>query len=187
MKYGYNGASERELIANYKIVDDKIVILYLDGYAEKIPYTKSNEDIIIAKMITQAEVRRDSEAERISNTNMKKALTVGLGSGAVTLASLGLTQFGEYISIFFGPIALYNLIYMLQQNANIKELKKYDIYLKIREEIEKYQNNPSLYNNVKTRNNSLNINTLDNYSLKDLRVIKANLEQFSTKEKVLSK
>lgn len=56
------------------------------------------------------------------------------------------------------------------------ELEKYDIYLKIKSKLENIDNS-TLFNEIKKSKNTipLNINTLDNYSLSDIKNIRYNL------------
>ena len=57
------------------------------------------------------------------------------------------------------------------------EFEKYSIYLNFMEQYKKNINNPNLCNGIKTNLPELNINTLDNYSLKDIKTIKNNLDK----------
>ena len=62
-----------------------------------------------------------------------------------------------------------SLFYKLSSNE-IKELKKYNIYLAVKDEIEK------------NKKENININNLDNYSLKDLEEIRQNLINSKSKD-----
>jgi len=72
-----------------------------------------------------------------------------------------------------------------QKNKNDKriknkkeELKKYAIYLDMKEELDNILENSNyhdLFNGVKSDEQVLNINTLDNFSLKDIKKINSNL------------
>lgn len=75
----------------------------------------------------------------------------------------------------FGTIS--NSIIYKDYDQIINELKKYNIYLSIREELEKNISEPNLFNWVKNQQEELNINTLDNYSLNDLIAIQKNLKR----------
>lgn len=62
------------------------------------------------------------------------------------------------------------------QNDKIEEVRKYAMYLSIRERLENiYDYN--LFNGIKEPKLPLNINTLDNYSLYDIKRISNNLEK----------
>lgn len=61
MKFGYKDESLDELINYYSKEDNKIIIRYLDGSIEEIPFTKMDEDLLIQKMLIQAGNRRDSD------------------------------------------------------------------------------------------------------------------------------
>lgn len=63
-----------------------------------------------------------------------------------------------------------------------KEAQKYKMYLYSRDGIEDNIDNPNLFRGVKNKEKELNINTLDNYSLEDLKTIKSNLKRCQTLE-----
>lgn len=54
------------------------------------------------------------------------------------------------------------------KNDEIKELEKYNIYLQIRTRLENI-NDPNLFNEIEKQKTYLNINTLDGYSLSDIK------------------
>ena len=58
----------------------------------------------------------------------------------------------------------------------VSELKKYEIYLDLKKKLEE-NNDPNIFNGVKNKSKILNINTLDNYSLKDIKKIRENLKR----------
>ena len=72
---------------------------------------------------------------------------------------------------------IYSIKYILLTNE-INELEKYDIYLQIKSKLEN-TNNPNLFNGIKKSKliTPLNINTLDNYSLNDIKKVRDNLEK----------
>lgn len=64
------------------------------------------------------------------------------------------------------------------RKGEIAELEKYDIYLSIRELLYQSGLGSRLFNGVKV--NELNINTLDSYSLEDIKMIANTLEMIET-------
>lgn len=54
MKYGYEGANLGELIKNYKIFNNKLIVTFLDNSICEKPLTKENEIELLNKMLEQA-------------------------------------------------------------------------------------------------------------------------------------
>lgn len=77
-------------------------------------------------------------------------------------------------SLIYLFCSLYSSKNAADYSNKIDELKKYDIYLDIREQLEKIKYD-NLFNGVTLKREILNINTLDNYSLNDIQKIKDNM------------
>ena len=170
MKHGYYGIDSSKLINNYKIEEDKIIITYLDYSTEELPYTKETENIIINKMLEQA-IERDNSST-LNDASAAKNMSVIFGStmGLITVANVyGLyNNLSDYNNMLFGTLALItgtavvtDLMILKKDSNELDELKKYRLYLSIRKELEEQ--------------NNININTIDNYSLKDIKRLKKNL------------
>ena len=63
MKYGYAYANLGELIRNYKVSNDKIIITFLDGSSKEIPFTEQNEAELLNEMLKQAKIMRMNKSE----------------------------------------------------------------------------------------------------------------------------
>lgn len=83
--------------------------------------------------------------------------------------------FSFLLTIIPGFIFIDNVPRYKSKYAEIKELEKYAIYLSIRAKLNNITDY-RLFNGVKSQEILLNINTLDNYSLKDIRRIRNNLK-----------
>ncbi len=172
MKYGYNNIPKKELIKNYKSSDDKIEITYLDGSKKVFPLTEEIKKSIISKMLLQAQERKNSKTLEKAMKEKKELLLNIIGEVGVLALSLASYQMYNTDNIatligFFGGLT--GLVIVREGidykfNADeIKELKKYDIYLSIREKLKN------------KKEQKLTINTLDNFSLNDLEEIQTNL------------
>lgn len=73
----------------------------------------------------------------------------------------------------------------VRNGKKVNEHEKYNIYLNNMEKIINREDYPDILKGVSQENLELNINTLDKYSLKDLKQIRSNIEQ--REEKVLCK
>lgn len=183
MKYGYEDVEDEELIQNYKTLSDKIVITFLDGTNYEIPLTKENEAYLLNKMLEQAQDRSKSSALYDAKQERKKALrwaVTEVGLTLITTINAHTTdlKWRMFVSVFCCITGICIVIDSVQykfKNDEIKELEKYDIYLSMREALEKNIENPNLFNGVEVQQEGLNINTLDDYSLSDIETIQSNL------------
>lgn len=190
MKYGYGNIPKGELIQNYKILCDKIVITYLDGTYYEIPLTKENEDDLLNQMIKQAQDRSQSSA-------LSKAKNERKGTNISPFFQILTFLIIEY-GIVYGDDKMLKIIVATGLGCGfcfakvnelskfkigeVGELTKYDIYLSMREELEEYIEDPNLFNGIKDKPAKLNINTLDDYSLKDIKTVQKNLKRVRRKK-----
>lgn len=184
MKYGYEGVELGELIQNYKISNDKIIITFLDGSNYEMPLTEKNEKALLNQMIQQAQERRESQSLYDAKQKRDKALIRMMPLGtfimiiiASAITDLKNTKFliGALSGITAIPLVTNGLAYKYRIDE-IKELEKYDIYLSIAEKLENITD-PNLFNGVTKQEEAFNINTLDNYSLSDIKKIRDNLKR----------
>ena len=185
MNYGYEGTELGELIQNYKTSNDKIIITFLDGTNYEIPLTEENEIELLNQMFEQAEERRKKSSIDDLKQKRKKALMWAMIQAGVTVLNMvdafttdskGMRVFASFLGGITAAAVVVNGLDYQFSNDEIKELEKYDIYLQIRARLENI-NDPNLFNGVERREASLNINTLDSYSLSDIKKIRNNLNR----------
>ena len=185
MNYGYEGTELGELIQNYKTSNDKIIITFLDGTNYEIPLTEENEIELLNQMFEQAEERRKKSSIDDLKQKRKKALMWAMIQAGVTVLNMvdafttdskGMRVFASFLGGITAAAVVVNGLDYQFSNDEIKELEKYDIYLQIRVRLENI-NDPNLFNGVERREASLNINTLDSYSLSDIKKIRNNLNR----------
>ena len=183
MKYGYARANFEELIRKYKVSNDKIIITFLDGSRKEIPFTEQNEAELLNEMLKQAKIMRMNKSEHDLEVEKYDALRGAIRMIPITFLDYVTAnksdtyQFVRTLSgVFCGLTALTivtsSFIYNLKANE-LNELKKYKMYLDMKEDIDK--TDAYLFKGVKTKGMPLNINTLDNYSLNDIKQIRNNL------------
>ncbi len=187
MNYGYKEAKNEDLIKNYIRVlrDNKIEITFLDGSTYEMPLTAENEKALLDKMLEQAKARSESGALKNAIQNRKGAM-VSVLFKAITLVLAGAFYNGvdsNSLKAFYGAFGGITAIAMTIQGVNfaltskeIEELKKYDLYLSIKERLEE-KNRCNLINGIEGNFENLNINTLDNHSLKEIERIKDYLDK----------
>ncbi len=186
MKHGYEGAEAGELIQNYKTSNDKIIITFLDGTNYEMPLTEENEANLLNKMLEQAEERKGLSIYDLNQKRTKALIwtitQVGCTAlnilGASIADSKGMRVFASIVSGITALNVVMNGLDYRFKNDEIKELEKYDIYLQIRTRLENADDS-NLFNGIRKRKQEtpLNINTLDNYSLNDIKKIRDNLKR----------
>lgn len=142
-------------------------------------------------MLEQAYDRSESSALHDAQEKRKKLLKcAALEMWLILLSVVNAAIFNNMricASIFgclTGIIAIgYSAGYKFKTDE-IKELEKYDIYLLMREALEKNIENPNLFNGVKNQQEVLNINTLDDYSLSDIKTVQSNLNRIKILKKI---
>lgn len=186
MKFGYDDENLNELINNYKTNDNKIIITYLDGSVEERPLTKIDEELIIFEMLKQAKFRSDSDI-RLDIKNKKKSTIKSI----LTLLppvflnmAIVYNDTNDFLRIFAGILAgisgliiVYDGIQYHLLNRKLSELEKYDLYLSMYEDLERYKDKFDVYNGVDNKTD-LNINTIDGYKLDEIKQIKCNFDEY---------
>lgn len=96
------------------------------------------------------------------------------------------------VETFFGVTVLSLILAILFSREyqkvkfdELKELEKYSIYLDIKDDIESIDD-PNLFNGVEGSNRNLTINTLDSYTIDDIKKIQGNIgrcKKFSSYKK----
>lgn len=183
MKYGYAYANLGELIRNYKVSNDKIIITFLDGSSKEIPFTEQNEAELLNEMLKQAKIMRMNKSEHDLKVEKYDVLRRAIRMIPITFLDyvtannsdtyqVVRTLSGVFCGLTALTIVTSSFIYNLKANE-LNELKKYKMYLDMKEDIDK--TDAYLFKGVKTKGMPLNINTLDNYSLNDIKQIRNNL------------
>ncbi len=192
MKYEIEGIKKEETIKGYKILNNSIIVTYLDGNLKVFPYTKENEMIIVNEMLKQAKHRESDLYSAYMDAKLKeKQGEIFIGTSMFTISEIVATY--AFLEAEFGIVSrvvlsclgtgwLFILIDTLRcQKKTSKEMddiEKYHLYLEIKEAIEHLPESKlyELYNGIKSKVSTLNINTIDEFSLKDLEKISNNLK-----------
>lgn len=181
MQFGYGDADLGTLIKEYEIINnDEIVITFLDGSRYITPNTKENEKKILETMLDQAK-ERDKNIDLVSKKS-DRATSFALIS---LLFCLDITK--PYDSITLKTIGLmtkmttlfYFLFKEIDRSIRFEEYEKYSIYLNNKDKIESLDERV-VFAGIDNDDLELNINTLDLYSLKELKKIRANIKKEET-------
>lgn len=175
MKYAYEGADKEEIISSYKIVGENIIVNFLDGSSIKIPLALMGEQEVQNEMLKQAKDRNDSDTyKRVINGGKAQLLAILLNCLTILLNTTNDNMPTLKLLLTCASaccIALCGKNY-LDSEKESKDIEKYDIYLKIKPRLDRL-NNSNLFNGGKEPN----INTLDSFSLEDIKQIKENLKR----------
>lgn len=186
MKY-FDEEERYKVIENYEIKNGKIIIKYLDGHkSDFLPYSIELEKNILKLMEEQA-IKRDLKYKEYLDALDKNSFSKKIKTGLWTIPSIAMLPFfyeaisttSMYDDVFTGLLFCVSVATLalnvkdLGRNNKVRnELIKYHIYLNIKEKLDKYDKE-KVFSGVNKRN--LDINTLDNFSLKDIEKIRSNL------------
>ena len=188
--YSLNPEDKKRYILNYKPKKDKIIIKLANRKKHPVLYTQENIQKIESKMEEQAR-----KAEIKSLTPLEETLTMGCPL-ALPLTITNFMDNKDFTSGFlFGAVATGTIIFSTKYiNCLIKEkdIEKLHYFLEYKKELnDNISNDINILQNVSkkaTRNikmqlsnkkQPININNIDKYSLKDLKTIKENIDEFS--------
>ena len=185
MKYGYEGADLSELINNYKVEGDKIVVTFLDKSTFEVALTEGTEKTLLEEMLKQAYDRNTSEEMCLAQKRKRRAITLGIYQSIIGI-SAAFFAFANYNNVQFFTIFFTGLVgigitlngidYKIQK-SEIEELEKYDLYLNLRRKIVGVPNK-ILFAGIKSDERNININNLDDFSLSDVKRINQNIKRF---------
>lgn len=186
MNYTYFNKKESEVIKNYKTNEDKIVIRLLSGDYYEIPLSKENEKKIIEEVLYQAEERNNYgsyiakvKRRRFYHSILSILFSLFAGYDIYNVAQMD----SKEKKLAYGLLAVVNAIFIVVNGVQIilksdelDEIKKYGIYLDIREKLETYKHDSNLFNKIKGRDSIPTINTLDDWYTDEIVQLRNNLK-----------
>lgn len=172
----YDGEENEKIINGYKINDNYVEIIYLDGSSELVDKT----DGIIKEIDNELEIfakKRDKDLYKNLEIERNRNLILFLVSLPLCLMSIK----RNILSIILVSLLInyYSFCKYLDNNKKLKELKKYRLYLSMMNDLKKDKNQDitrviefdSFYREP------ININTLDEFSLREVKIIKKELKR----------
>ena len=188
MKFWDEYCNKGEIIDNYEKSESSIIINYLDGSNYVLPLSKENENKIMDLMLKQA-ILRDC-TKNFEDIQDKKKITFQnqIVSGLATIAFGGIaflanknekdliTLIASIETIISGITFIINGLAFMVNSEELNEIVKYHLYLEYKERLDKEIDNINLFEGIRG-NTILNINTLDNYSLDEIKKIIVNLKR----------
>lgn len=189
MKYGYK--TDEKLIRKYEIINNTILIIYLDGSTNTYFYTPEKEEEILNLMLKQAIERSECtyllEEEKRKRLNSILWILVEIGSISFNFCNskdIDLSiEYRQLINYVCFAALISELFKCKNATDKINEFKKYDIYLSIKDELESLP--IALQETIGC--NNLNINLLDSYTLKEIRKMKKELAKIEIDREMFKK
>lgn len=186
MNYWYDETDYNKVIKFYMIEDNKIIIFYFNGEVSIMKFGEDIERELIEKMISQAEKRNTEvsiEDLKYNNliSNMKLFSMISLGIFGCLSANLESINHNNRFAC--GCIAIVSSLMAFSEakkndtiGKQIEELEKYKLYLNMRKKLEENFNEQT-FKGIKLFDGRFDINTLDRYSLNEVKKIQKNLEK----------
>lgn len=185
MNFWYDENTLDDAIRSYIKMDDEIIVFYFNGNILGIKYNEDVEKELIQDMINQAEARNEDISvndlkRRVlkSNTKLFTSIFGGFASGiAANIQSVE----ANTRHIFGWATLILGVFAFLEEKKNnnigkqIEELEKYKLYLGMRKELEENYDETT-FRGIKAFDGLFNINTLDNYTLSEVKRIRKNLD-----------
>lgn len=188
--YSQSFEEQQKYILSYKIEDDEIIIKLANKEYYSIPYTIKNENKIIDIMETQAS---KAKAKKFSHKKTAIITTIYITVTEILFNYITVVGFwpAVIISANFCLLSCYSLISsakQIKQEEDVEKLMCFLEYKKIlNDNIKKSKNillgvskeaveQINLQQNKKQE--TFNINNIDNYSLEDLKKIINNIKRF---------
>lgn len=186
MNFWYDEEDYNDVIKKYAILNDQIIIiLYLNGDIKLMEYSEDVEKEILETMLLDAQ-RRDINIpiellkKKLRENNAKIFLELMLSvtnliSANSDMDNIKLKYMSAFMSIILSTIALFEHKKNGKLSGQIEELEKYKLYLSMRKELEENYDEAT-FRGIKAFDGLFNINTLDNYTLSEVKRIRKNLD-----------
>lgn len=189
MNISYDKTSSEKIIGNFTVSNNLIYVTYLDGTITKEDYSIENYNWYINKMLQQAkEMDKLKSSTLVSNSIFNKyCIAVGTLLESASFATLANSIFNNEHKVVDSIIAAVMGLTFLTIGLSVKrendEFSKYHIYLSIMDDIKKYINNDKLKKGIGKNIELLDIHTLDDYSLREIKKLDHNIKGIEKKQR----
>ena len=182
MTFTYEGADLSKIIKKYFKNGNNYTIQYLDGTNFDYCSLASNEEQNIkCNMIKQAIERQVNISTKSISTINYVSLLNSILSAIGT--SIGIKNNKEILSIILFILLPFSLYNYKKSSSKLNELKKYRMFLELIDDLDKINNSQFLkcieFDNYYQK--QFDINTLDEYSYRDVKTIYKKFKEISKK------
>lgn len=185
MKYWYNTDDTSGIIRNYIIYDKVVIIYYINGQMSITKLQENTEQEILNKMVEQAIMRDENMSIEVLRhdsliSDIKLLSNITLGMIGVIVSNMENMNYnnqlvGAVLALMTGATCLFEEKHNNRIGNQIEELEKYKLYLNMRKDLEANFNEQT-FKGIKLFDGRFDINTLDCYSLNEVKKIKKNLD-----------
>lgn len=163
---------DKPFITEYKLVGSSLVVKYADGRKEVIPYNVMTENELLKKMEKQAYF-----TIRGPYVKFKKTFIFSLIATPIVLYCATISSNVSLLIALIG--ATCGIINIREYGKKIREIKKLEFFLANKEEL--CESVEFTKQKDSKNNDDFNINTLDNYSLSELKKLRRELQIYNNK------
>ncbi len=173
----YDNQEQDKILGRYKVNGTNYKKYYLDGSRAEYSSFEDNHEEELKKIMLEQSIKRDKELYKTYKDKLKKDTL------ELSLILLGLAITSEDNLMFLYCILFILLLIKAKMSIDnlikYKELNKYHNYLIIKEDLEKEENSNILdiIEFEKIYQIPININTLDDYSDRDIKILKKEIER----------
>ena len=191
-KYLLNSKESEYYILSYEVKNNVITVYLANQTLYELEYTKRNEEVIISRMEKQARTLKKK------NKSIFQILRYGL---EIVIAILAISSLGTNVlialGIVYGVVAALNLfLYTKAIDKHNKEVEKFEYFLDNQEglnfvaeneekikELVKEKTLEKIEKELKNSRKPFTINSIDNYSLKELKYLKEDVQKYYLNKK----
>ena len=182
----YDGIPSLFFLEGYEIKDGCMYVSMLDGFKLQVPYSKELEEETIKVMEEQAEIRNTHYNELLKAGRTKMICNSLAMLFESILAAFWLAEGirgKAKIEFLLGTVlSLLSFSYARDVHRaldDMREIKKYELYLGFYKspDYQSIQDDPRVYEGVETGGGVLDINTIDKYSLAEVKTIEGNVRK----------
>lgn len=163
-----------KIISNYEKYYNNIIVKYING--EERIFSISEKNNIEQEMIKQARNRDEELFEKVYWEKKKYILQFAASFIPLTMSAKIQFALVFYIAFIYATVKLYQIV---KTHKKLEELKKYRLFLGMQSELEKEKNSDitKIIEIDPYERKEININTLDDFSYNDVKIIKKELKR----------
>ena len=191
-KYLLNSKESEYYILSYEVKNNVITVYLANQTLYELEYTKRNEEVIISRMEKQARTLKKK------NKSIFQMLRYSL---EIVIAILAISSLGANVlialGIVYGVVAALNLfLYTKAIDKHNEEVEKFEYFLDNQEglnfvaeneekikELVKEKTLEKIEKELKNSRKPFTINSIDNYSLKELKYLKEDVQKYYLNKK----
>ena len=175
-----------EIVKEYKIEDDRIIVTLADGFEASVPNDEEQLQKVQNHLQMQAETRDLHYSDMMKRGRTIFIINALASTTECILAGFWLSELikdgGAFKAFLTGGLLYFSLSYVKNLKRvldDMEDIKKYRVFLKLSKSQEyiEVKDDPEIYKGVLGEGEELSLNTIDNYSLKEVSKIASNVRK----------